>query len=63
MALYSVNKNCMQGLSPYENEECQGGAVCAKCGWNVRVCNARNKKINEEGLTLCSDGLRKLIVD
>lgn len=35
---------------------------CAICGWNKEVEERRNKLLAEKGLTLCSDGLKRLVI-
>ena len=35
---------------------------CGNCGWNAKVTEARNAEIATNGLTRCSDGLRRLII-
>lgn len=39
-----------------------GCADCTRCGFDEREQAARNAQIRENGLTLCPDGLRRLII-
>lgn len=36
--------------------------ICFDCGWNAEVLKERNAALEANGLTLCSDGLRRLII-
>lgn len=39
---------------------------CPTCGWNAEVAACRREYLRQhgpEGLTLCSDGLRRLIIN
>jgi hypothetical protein len=36
--------------------------TCSVCGWDKAVNQARNQEIEANGLTLCSDGKRRLII-
>ena len=36
--------------------------TCRACGWDKDVCQARNQEIEANGLTLCPDGKRRLII-
>lgn len=62
MSYNNAFKKCVQGYDPRGRELCDDGKACKNCGWNVDVINKRNRQINEEGLTLCSDGLRRLVI-
>ena len=57
-----VNKNCMQGFKPHENEHCHGGAACDTCGWNIDEHSRRVKLIHEVGLSRNKDGILSLVV-
>lgn len=35
---------------------------CYCCGWNADEMARRNRQIKAEGLTLCEDGLERLII-
>ena len=37
-------------------------AECETCGWNPIVLEERKEFLRENGLTLCKDGLRRLIM-
>ncbi len=39
-----------------------GNIPCSMCGFNVEEHKRRRKILAENGLTLCSDGLRRLII-
>ena len=39
-----------------------GSTACSGCGWDKKVRQARNQEIKANGLTLCSDGKRRLII-
>lgn len=41
--------------------ECTG-RKCYRCGWNAGEMERRNRQIKAEGLTLCDDGLERLII-
>lgn len=62
MVEYKVNPKCLQGVNPYMVEACCKGNACEKCGFNIDVHNERVRRINNEGLTLCEDGLRRLVI-
>ena len=51
-------ENC---LLPGVANDCSK-AACAICGWDKDVCQARNQEIETNGLTLCPDGLRRLVI-
>ena len=36
--------------------------ACKSCGWNVDEAARREKYLEENGLTLCDDGLYRLII-
>lgn len=59
---FGINTKCIQKFDPSEHEFCHNGEDCTKCGWNVDVHNDRVYQYNENGLTLCPDGLRRLII-
>ena len=52
------HENCT--LPAYAND-CSK-AACAICGWDKGVNQARSQEIEAGGLTLCSDGKRRLII-
>ena len=35
---------------------------CQHCGWNAEEADHRKKLLTEMGLTLCKDGLQRLII-
>ena len=41
---------------------CKGAYQCHKCGWNQKEKNRRSAILKENGLTLCEDGLSRLIL-
>lgn len=43
------------------NIECPS-RKCHNCGWNADEAERRKRLFESEGLTLCADGLRRLIV-
>ena len=49
------NKKCL-----LEEPACDG--KCAGCGWDPEEAERRKKELAEKGLTLCEDGLRRLII-
>ncbi len=36
---------------------------CASCGWEKTEAERRKAYVREHGLTLCEDGLRRLVMD
>ena len=56
---------CLLARSPYEyNYEyntCCRPNMCPTCGWQVDEARRRNELLHRVGLTLCSDGLERLI--
>lgn len=36
--------------------------VCPRCGWEAAEAERRRAYLHEHGLTLCADGLRRLII-
>lgn len=57
-----INYKCIQKYDPTEHERCGNGSACGKCGWNIDVHNQRVREINANGLTLCEDGLSRLVI-
>lgn len=35
---------------------------CTHCGWNAEEAEHRKKLLTEKGVTLCKDGLQRLII-
>ncbi len=54
-----MNDRCLLGKEGTSNH-CKG--ACGTCGWNPKVEKARSAQIEANGLTLCSDGLQRLII-
>ena len=56
-----MNANCLMDFDPSGKHEwekpCKGGSECKRCGWNVKVHNARLERIRNGGLKQDSNGL------
>jgi hypothetical protein len=50
-----VNKNCL-----LEDPNCKRN--CANCGWNPKEAERRKKEFVKNGLTLCKDGLHRIVI-
>lgn len=57
-----VNNECIQKYDPQDHEMCGNGKHCRHCGWNENICRTRNQYIAEHGLTMCKDGIERLII-
>ena len=60
------NKNppkytCLLGRDPETSRVCDENQ-CFRCGWNEREAAFRRDLLQVKGLTLCSDGLRRLVM-
>jgi hypothetical protein len=49
------NKKCL-----LEERCCDG--KCVGCGWDSEEAERRKKEFAENGLTLCNDGLHRLVI-
>lgn len=52
---------CLLGIDPAKSSKCKP-SECAACGWEATEAERRTQYIKEHGLTLCADGLRRLIM-
>ena len=52
---------CLLDVNPAEHKGCNL-TKCTTCGFNAEVAARRCKYIKEHSLTLCADGLRRLII-
>lgn len=52
---------CLLGIDPAKSSKCKP-SECAACGWEAAEAARRTQYIKEHGLTLCADGLRRLIM-
>lgn len=52
---------CTFGRDPETSQVCVG-CQCLHCGWNEKEALFRRMLMKENGLTLCSDGLRRLVI-
>ena len=52
---------CLLGIDPAKSEKCKP-SECRCCGWNKEEADRRRAYVAEHGLTLCADGLRRLII-
>lgn len=59
-----MNENkyiCLLGINPKETQKCNA-SECPTCGWEAAENQRRRDYLKEHGLTLCADGLRRLII-
>lgn len=57
-----MNKTkCLLGVDPELSPKCKP-TECPNCGWNEREALYRRAYLKEYGLTLCDDGLRRLVI-
>jgi len=49
------------GIDPAKSEKCKP-SECPTCGWEAAEAERRTEYQQEHGLTLCDDGLRRLII-
>lgn len=52
---------CLLGIDPKEVQKCNA-SECPTCGWEAAEAERRRAYLREHGLTLCADGLRRLII-
>lgn len=52
---------CLLGIDPEHSSKCKP-SECASCGWEAAEDERRREYMKEHGLTLCADGLRRLII-
>lgn len=52
---------CLLGIDPKEVQKCNA-SECPTCGWEAAEAERRRAYLHECGLTLCADGLRRLII-
>ena len=59
-------EECYQGdpecLLHNKNSQLCSESRCFRCGWNAREARMREILFAANGLTLCSDGLRRLVI-
>lgn len=52
---------CLLGRDPKNSQVCQENQ-CWRCGWNAHEARMREILFAAKGLTMCSDGLRRLVM-
>lgn len=52
---------CLLGIDPKKVQKCNA-SECHTCGWEAAEAERRRAYLREHGLTLCADGLRRLII-
>ena len=52
---------CLLGIDPKKVKKCNA-SECPTCGWEAAEAERRRAYLREHGLTLCADGLRRLII-
>lgn len=52
---------CLLGIDPNKVQKCNA-SECPTCGWEAAEEERRRAYLREHGLTLCADGLRRLII-
>ena len=52
---------CLLGIDPNKVQKCNA-SECPTCGWEAAEAERRRAYLHEHGLTLCADGLRRLII-
>ena len=52
---------CLLGIDPEKTQKCKP-SECASCGWEAAEAARRREYVKEHGLTLCTDGFRRLII-
>lgn len=52
---------CLLGIDPNKVQKCNA-SECPTCGWEAAEAERRRAYLREHGLTLCADGLRRLII-
>ena len=56
-----IENKCALGKSPQTHPQCKAGE-CPGCGWHPEEIKRREKLLETYGLTLCEDGLHRLIL-
>lgn len=54
--------NCLLRQIGASRCEVRTTETCPRCGWDTEVLKERNAEIEANGLTLCPDGLHRLII-
>lgn len=54
--------NCLQRRTPAGCKALKLNHDCSTCGWNVHEAQRRRDYLREHGLTLCEDGLYRLVM-
>ena len=52
---------CLLGRDPEHSQNCQA-SWCFRCGWNAHEARLREILFAAKGLTMFSDGLRRLVI-
>lgn len=52
---------CLLRRDPKNYPNCEASG-CWRCGWNAHEARYRQRLAAAKGLTLCSDGLRRLVM-
>lgn len=52
---------CLMGIDPAQAKKCNA-SECQNCGWEMSENERRRAYLKKYGLTLCADGLRRLII-
>lgn len=52
---------CLLGIDPATSPKCNP-SECRTCGWEAAEAERRTEYRKKYGLTLCGDGLRRLII-
>lgn len=52
---------CLLGIDPEKSKKCHA-SECRTCGWEAAEAARRREYMKEHGLTLCADGLWRLIM-
>lgn len=52
---------CLLDVDPEHSSKCKP-SECPTCGWEAAEAERRSKYLKKHGLTLCADGLRRLII-
>ncbi|MGM9584388.1 MAG: hypothetical protein ACI3V1_02510 [Faecousia sp.] len=52
---------CLLRRDPKNSQVCEE-SQCWRCGWNEQEARYRQRLLAAKGLTMCSDGLRRLVM-
>jgi len=52
---------CLLGIDPATSTKCKP-SECRSCGWEAAEAERRTEYRRKHGLTLCNDGLHRLII-